>query len=96
MSTTNYNIIEQLNNSNDNIEYKICRQCDKELSVERFRQKRRVCKKCVCQNEKEIQKNNFRNYYLNNKEKLNNRRMELYYRNKQKKTNHEETHLQQL
>ena len=64
-----------------NINFKVCKLCNKALPLENFRPKRRMCKTCVYIREKEAHKELSKQYYLNHKDKLLIRQV-IYYHKK--------------
>ena len=78
----NNNIVE-----NDNKLFKICKICNENLSVECFRPKRRMCKKCVLIREHEAHIKRCKEYYYKNQEKLLLYKANYYYKKNMNKIN---------
>jgi len=72
---------------NDNKLFKKCKLCNENLSVECFRPKRRMCKKCVLIREHEAHKKICRDYYYKNQEKLLLQKANYYYNKNMNRTN---------
>ena len=73
---------------NDNKLFKKCKLCNENLSVECFRPKRRMCKKCVLIREHEAHKKLCKDYYHKNQEKLLLQKANYYNKNMNRTNKH--------
>ena len=72
---------------NDNKLFKICKLCNQNLSIECFRPKRRMCKKCVFIREYETHKKICRDYYYTHQEEILLQKANYYYKKNINKIN---------